>query len=75
MNTSFHNEEGVIRQPIFNSTNQAAMRLGIGRTKLYEMIGTGHLKAIKLHGRTLIAEDDLQRFADAVRNGEFSEVA
>jgi len=35
---------------------------GIGRTKVYEAIATGSLKARKCGKRTLILRDDLRRF-------------
>jgi hypothetical protein len=35
---------------------------GIGRTKTYELIATGQLKARKIAGRTIILETDAQDF-------------
>jgi excisionase family DNA binding protein len=34
----------------------------IGRTKLYELIGSGALRAMKCGGRTLICADSLRRY-------------
>lgn len=35
---------------------------GLGRTKLYELINSGELKAKKIGKRTIILKDDLQDF-------------
>jgi len=37
-------------------------RLGIGHSKFFEMIGSGRLKAIRLDGRVMIREADLNAF-------------
>ncbi|WP_034998475.1 helix-turn-helix domain-containing protein [Beijerinckia mobilis] len=65
----------VTRQPIFNSIEQACNRLGVRKTKFYEFVNAGSIGTVKLHGRRLVPEDELLKFAAAVRNGEFSEVA
>lgn len=41
-------------KPISISVNEALVRYGIGRTKLYELLGNGSLKAKKLGAKTLI---------------------
>lgn len=46
------------------SINEACAAIGIGRTKLYEMIASKKLKVRKLGDRTLIRRPDLQRFVD-----------
>jgi excisionase family DNA binding protein len=43
--------------------SEAAHRLGIGRTALYELIGSGQIRALKIKSRTVIHADDLARFA------------
>lgn len=45
----------------------AAAMLGVGRTKLYEFIGQGHIKAIKLGKVTVIAIRDLEAFVERQR--------
>lgn len=35
----------------------------IGRTKLYELIGAGELRAVKLGRRTLLVEDEVLAYA------------
>lgn len=41
--------------PIAVSVNGAAARLGIGRTKVYELINRGDLKTMKIDRRTLVS--------------------
>jgi excisionase family DNA binding protein len=40
--------------PKLMSVTRALKRYSIGRTKLYELIGDGHIKAVKLGAKTLI---------------------
>jgi excisionase family DNA binding protein len=44
------------------SISEACAMAGIGRTKVYEAIATGSLKARKCGKRTLILRDDLRQF-------------
>ena len=48
--------------PLSNSISDACRRLGVGRTTMYELIGSRKLRAFKLGQRTLIPESELQRF-------------
>lgn len=41
---------------------EVTQQTGIGRTKLYEFIKTGRLRAVKADGSTKILPDDLQNF-------------
>lgn len=41
-------------EPISASINDAARAIGIGRTKLYQLIGEGKLDIIKIGRRTLV---------------------
>lgn len=43
--------------------NEASSALGIGRSKLYELIADGKLTPRKLGRRTLISLEELQAFA------------
>jgi excisionase family DNA binding protein len=49
-------------QPLALTTAEAARSLGIGKTKLFELIGSGALPAVRLGGRTLIRREDLEAF-------------
>jgi excisionase family DNA binding protein len=42
--------------------NEASIVAGIGRTKLYEAIANGELKARKFGSRTIVLRDDLLGF-------------
>ena len=48
---------------------------GIGRTKLYELIGSGELRTVKLGRRTLFVESEVLAFADAPPRGPTRNVA
>jgi excisionase family DNA binding protein len=47
--------------------DEAAQACGIGRTSLYELIGSGQLKAFKAAGRRLIMRSDLEAFLASCR--------
>lgn len=44
------------------SIPEAATQSNIGKTKIYEFIGSGKLKARKIGTRTIILENDLDDF-------------
>lgn len=43
--------------------NEAAHALGIGRSKLFQLIADGRLKAVSIDGRRLVHRDELERYA------------
>jgi excisionase family DNA binding protein len=43
--------------------DEAAPALGIGRSKLFQLVKTGRLKAVSIDGRRLIHRDELEKFA------------
>lgn len=45
--------------------SDAARLLGIGKTKLFDLVRTGALPAVRLGGRTLILREDLEAFTAA----------
>lgn len=49
-------------EPIAYTIDDVTKALGIGRTKLYEAIGSGQLPARKFGRRTLILATDLQEW-------------
>jgi excisionase family DNA binding protein len=51
---------GLLREGL--SISEASAMAGIGRTKVYEAITTGSLKARKCGKRTLILRDDLRSY-------------
>ena len=48
-------------EPICVRVNDAARMIGIGRTKLYELISSGELETIKIGKSTRITTASLQR--------------
>jgi excisionase family DNA binding protein len=48
----------------------AAILLGIGRTKMYDLIGRGQVRVVRIGRRTLVHRDDLERFAREQRDRE-----
>jgi excisionase family DNA binding protein len=49
-------------QPIANTIVEAAKRLGVGRTTIYELIDARQLRTFKIGTRTRIPEVELTRF-------------
>ena len=48
------------------SIADAVHRFGIGRTKLYELISSGEVDAVKLGRRTLIRAESARAFIDSL---------
>lgn len=55
-----HDQPAVLLNPIAD----ACRRLGIKRTKLYQLIADRKIKPIKIGQRTLIPEAELTRYVD-----------
>lgn len=49
--------------PMLISIDEAMNVIGIGRTKLYELIGEGRIEIVKLGRRTLVRTESLRRLA------------
>jgi excisionase family DNA binding protein len=52
-------------EPLAISVNDAARVLGLGRTSIYAMIGSGRLETFKLGRRTLIKTSSIRRLVDS----------
>jgi excisionase family DNA binding protein len=52
------------------SIPRACSATSLGRTKLYEYIAAGKLRACKAGARTVIHRDELERFAAWLRDGQ-----
>jgi excisionase family DNA binding protein len=52
--------------PVAISIAETASLLGLGRTKIYELIRSGDLKTMKVGRRTLVSVASIQVFAEAV---------
>ncbi|MFN3699972.1 MAG: helix-turn-helix transcriptional regulator [Alphaproteobacteria bacterium] len=48
--------------PLSLSIEEVLTATGLGRTKLYQLISSGKLKARKIGKRTIILQEDLQAF-------------
>jgi excisionase family DNA binding protein len=51
-------------EPITVTVQGARQALGIGTTKLYELIGSGKLRTVKLGRRTLVRTDSIRELVD-----------
>src|SRR5688572_28318187 len=60
LNPMQKNQKTNVAVPVANSIEVAAERLGISRSGLYNLISIGQIKAIKIGGRRLIPESELQ---------------
>ena len=49
------------------SIAEASHRLGIGKTKLYQILNAGQIKAVRLDKRTLIPVSALDDFANGLQ--------
>lgn len=54
-------------EPICVRVNDAARMIGIGRTKLYELISSGELETVKIGKATRITTDSLHRLVERHR--------
>jgi excisionase family DNA binding protein len=48
---------------LFTSVREAARRLAVSRTTLYELISQGEVRIVKFRSRTLVPVAELERFA------------
>ena len=55
-----------------NSVEDVMGRLKLGRSKVYEEIGTGRLRSIKVGRRRLVSEAALVAFINQLEAGEFA---
>ena len=51
------------------SITDAAARLGVGRSLMYEMLGDGRLFTVKIGRRRLVPAEELERFVAELRAG------
>ena len=54
-------------EPICVRVNDAARMIGIGRTKLYELISSGELETVKIGKATRITTASLHRLVERCR--------
>jgi excisionase family DNA binding protein len=61
-----HNRVGRLERPKLVTIARALHDYGIGRTKLYELMKDGAIRAVKLGGRTLIDVASADAFFEAL---------
>ena len=59
-------------EPICVRVNDAARMIGVGRTKLYELIANGELETVKIGKATRVTTASLHEFARRNRGSENS---
>jgi excisionase family DNA binding protein len=57
-------------QPVSYSIKEAARSIGIGRTKLYELIHKGELVAIKIGRRTLVTTASIEALVNSTEGAQ-----
>lgn len=57
-------------EPICERVNDAARMIGVGRTKLYELIASGEIEAIKIGNSTRITTASLHELVRRQREPE-----
>ncbi|MFZ4122936.1 MAG: hypothetical protein ACOYKM_14915 [Caulobacterales bacterium] len=66
VSTERQNRAGRSERPKLMSVPTALDRYGIGRTKLYALIGVGAIRAVKLGSKTLIDVASADAFFDSL---------
>jgi excisionase family DNA binding protein len=55
-----------VNQTLLVTVEEAARLLGVGRTTMFELIGSGDVKSVRLGRRRLIARKSLESFVDGL---------
>lgn len=53
-------------EPILYTVKEARSILRIGHTLFYDLLKTKQLKAVKIHGKTLVRKEDLDAFLNSL---------
>jgi excisionase family DNA binding protein len=64
--------QGAVIEPLLLRANEAAIVLGIGRTKVFEMLASGELPAIRIGRCVRVPKDRLERWIDEQANTQTS---
>jgi hypothetical protein len=54
--------------PFLVSVPQAGQMIGRGVSKIYELLGSGELRAVKSDGRTLVVVESLRKYVSELPN-------
>jgi excisionase family DNA binding protein len=57
------------------SVTEAAALLSVGRTTVYQLIGSGELRSVKIGTRRLVARRDLEAYVQALCSAGLSDAA
>lgn len=52
---------------LLHPLTDAAQVLGISRTTIYQLISDGEIRTIKIGRRTLVAQDELERYVASLK--------
>jgi excisionase family DNA binding protein len=52
---------------LLHSASEAAVRLGIGRSRFYELLASGEVESIRIGGRRLVPADALLAYVARLR--------
>lgn|GEM_PF-1951248 len=52
--------------PLCLSVEESAAAIGIGRTRMWDLVRSGRIPAVRINHRVLIRMDDLERFIDSL---------
>ena len=63
-------EQSPMDKKILCSVSDAVQMLGIGRTTLYALIGSGDLESVRIGSRRLIKITSIEKLANPVSGGE-----
>lgn len=58
--------------PICVRVDRALSELNIGKTKLYELLASGELEAIRIGRRTLVLQDSIDALVERLRSSRLS---
>lgn len=59
--------------PLLLTPEQAAEQLGVGRSKVYELIGTGELESVKIGRLRRVPADAPRAYVESLRKAKASE--
>lgn len=57
-------QQSVLDQPRARRINDASHALGLSRTTIYNLAAAGKIRLIKIGGRTLVPESEIDRLVD-----------
>lgn len=74
MDTLEHNTDALVPTLLLR-VEEAALRLGIGRTSMYRLVMTGAVESVQIGGLRRIPAPCLEEYVERLRHGEPTPVA